>query len=116
MGTAYVFTESKAVYGRFIGETSSGSVAVNDCIMQMAIEDLPFGGVGYSGMGAYKGKASFQTFSHHKSVLVRNTGAPGEKLGAIRYPPYDVEANLGRLINLLKKRPVPNIAGFLLTL
>lgn len=54
--TVYVFTESEAVGDLFIDNTSSGGVVVNDCLVHLAFDDLPFGGVGYSGMGAYKGK------------------------------------------------------------
>lgn len=52
--------------------------------MQLAVETLPFGGVGESGMGAYHGKFSFDAFSHKKAVLYR--GFAGDV--AIRYPPY----------------------------
>ena len=50
-------------------QTSSGGVCLNDTIMQVGISSLPFGGVGDSGIGNYHGKASFDTFSHYKSVL-----------------------------------------------
>jgi aldehyde dehydrogenase (NAD+) len=49
--------------------TSSGSLVINDAVLHFASDHLPFGGVGDSGMGAYHGKASFDTFSHPKSVL-----------------------------------------------
>lgn len=54
--TLYVFTEDKSVQTKFINGTSSGGLVINECLMQMSVESLPFGGVGNSGMGAYHGK------------------------------------------------------------
>ena len=71
-----------------IARTTSGSVCVNDFIVQLSVETLPFGGVGASGFGAYHGKYTFDTFSHRKSVLKRDFGFVGEYLGLFRYPPY----------------------------
>ena len=65
----YIFSRNDAVQQRVIDSTSSGTVCVNDTVMQVGVSDLPFGGVGQSGMGSYHGKAGFDTFSHHKSVL-----------------------------------------------
>lgn len=56
----------------------------------MAWHGLPFGGIGNSGMGNYHGKYSFDTFSHHRSVLNRSFSILSEKLGEARYPPYTV--------------------------
>ena len=52
--------------------------------MQLAVPTLPFGGVGESGMGAYHGKFSFETFSHKKGVLYKGFSADA----SVRYPPY----------------------------
>ena len=52
-----------------IDRTLSGGVTVNDTMLHAAVEDLPFGGVGASGIGAYHGEAGFRTFSHARSVL-----------------------------------------------
>ena len=68
----YLFTRSAAIQERVLAQTSSGGVCINDTIMQIAASSLPFGGVGNSGMGSYHGKASFDTFSHYKSVMVKN--------------------------------------------
>jgi len=106
----YVFTETPSLHQKFVQETSSGSVGVNDCLMQMTVEDLPFGGVGNSGMGAYRGQASFETFSHHKSLLIKNTKAVGEVIGGVRYPPFDY-SNLWKLQALLKAREMPSFGG-----
>jgi acyl-CoA reductase-like NAD-dependent aldehyde dehydrogenase len=81
----YVFTADDAFAERVLTETSSGSAVVNDVLMQCVIGELPFGGVGESGMGAYHGKHSFDTFSHKKSILKKNFLAEG--LNDLRYPP-----------------------------
>jgi hypothetical protein len=57
--------------------TSCGSMVMNDAIVHLSVETLPFGGVGASGMGAYHGRYTFLTFSHAKSILVRGFGALG---------------------------------------
>lgn len=68
----YLFTKDKKKQQRVLRETSSGSVAINDTVMQFSVTSLPFGGVGESGIGSYHGKASFDTFSHFKSVLKKS--------------------------------------------
>lgn len=65
----YLFTQNQNLQKRILQETSSGGVCINDTMMQYAVSSLPFGGVGDSGIGSYHGKASFDTFSHYKSVL-----------------------------------------------
>jgi aldehyde dehydrogenase (NAD+) len=65
----YLFSQNKNLQKRVLQETSSGGVCLNDTLMQFGASSLPFGGVGDSGIGNYHGKASFDTFSHHKSVL-----------------------------------------------
>lgn len=74
-------------------ELRSGGASVNDAYFHGSIPTLAFGGVGDSGQGAYRGKASFDCFTHRRSI----TSTPGwmEKLIAIRYPPYD-----GKLVQL----------------
>ncbi len=67
----YAFGKNKEKYNRLLNEISSGSVAINDPLMQMSNHHLPFGGVGFSGIGNYHGKAGFDCFSHHKSILVK---------------------------------------------
>jgi coniferyl-aldehyde dehydrogenase len=54
---------------RVLEETRSGGVTINDTLLHAAVESLPFGGIGASGMGTYHGKAGFDTFSHHKPIL-----------------------------------------------
>ncbi|MBU3637413.1 coniferyl aldehyde dehydrogenase [Polynucleobacter sp. es-MAR-4] len=65
----YWFGKDKKVMQRILTETRSGGVTINDTLLHAAVEDLPFGGIGASGMGAYHGKAGFEAFSHRKSVL-----------------------------------------------
>ncbi len=65
----YYFGADAAEQERVLANTTSGGVTVNDVIMHVAMEDLPFGGVGPSGMGAYHGIDGFRTFSHAKGVF-----------------------------------------------
>lgn len=65
----YIFSRNSQVQNQILAETSSGGVCINDTIMHLGISELPFGGVGDSGIGRYHGKAGFDTFSHFKSVL-----------------------------------------------
>ena len=80
----YVFSGEDAVAERVLAETSSGGACVNATLFQVSAPELPFGGVGASGMGAYHGRASFEAFSHAKSVL-RKSPRPDPDLA---YPPY----------------------------
>jgi len=68
----YLFSKDQQKQERVLQETSSGGVCINDTVMQVGVSELPFGGVGSSGIGSYHGKASFDTFSHRKSVLKRS--------------------------------------------
>ncbi|MBD1806839.1 aldehyde dehydrogenase [Microcoleus sp. FACHB-SPT15] len=68
----YLFSKDQQKQERVLRETSSGGVCINDTVMQVGVSELPFGGVGSSGIGSYHGKASFDTFSHPKSVLKRS--------------------------------------------
>ncbi len=65
----YVFTENPSFYRQIIQKHSFGGGCINDTIIHFANKRLPFGGVGHSGMGAYHGKLSFETFSHQKSIV-----------------------------------------------
>ena len=80
----YVFTRDKERAQRVLETTSSGGACVNDIMSHLAVPDLPFGGVGESGIGAYHGRDSVETFSHRKSVLHRSTLLDVR----LRYPPY----------------------------
>ena len=89
----YLFTRSKLLQEKVLAETSSGGACINDVFLQVAIWDMPFGGVGNSGMGAYHGQTSFETFSHLKSVLKKPFWIDIDW----RYPPY------GKKVDMLKK-------------
>ena len=80
----YYFGEDQSEKEHVLNNTTSGGVTVNDVIFHVAQEDLPFGGVGPSGMGAYHGREGFYEFSHKKAVYTQ-TGS--EMLAMIR-PPY----------------------------
>lgn len=91
---------SKAETTKILDEVTSGGASVNDAFYHGSIPTLPFGGVGQSGQGAYRGKASFDTFTHRRSV----TTTPGwmEKLLDVRYPPYDGKIQKFRQMSELK--------------
>ncbi|PSM45823.1 aldehyde dehydrogenase family protein [Chroococcidiopsis sp. CCALA 051] len=80
----YLFSRDRNLQKRVLEETSSGSACINDTVLQFVVPTLPFGGVGSSGMGKYHGKASFDIFSHYKSVLYRSLAIEIN----LRYPPY----------------------------
>ncbi len=80
----YVFTSSNKNRDKIFHEVSFGGGAVNDAVMHLTNSNLPFGGVGNSGMGSYHGKAGFDTFSHYKSILDKSTIIEPP----IKYPPY----------------------------
>ena len=65
----YWFGKDKKNLQRVLDETRSGGVTINDTLLHTAVDSLPFGGVGASGMGSYHGKAGFDSFSHQKSIL-----------------------------------------------
>jgi aldehyde dehydrogenase (NAD+) len=80
----YVFSRDKRNVARVLEATSSGGACVNDVLSHIVPPGLPFGGVGPSGMGAYHGRHTFETFTHAKSVLERSTMLDPK----LRYPPY----------------------------
>lgn len=69
---SYIFSENTSDQEKFLKNTTSGGVSVNDILMHAAIDTLPFGGVGLSGQGSFHGKATFDRFVHQKSVLKTN--------------------------------------------
>lgn len=89
---ALYYFGSKDKGEKVIGQTSSGGACINDVIMHIANENIPFGGVGNSGMAAYHGEESFKVFSHRKAVVTTTTRVDVP----FRYMPY-------RLFSLIKK-------------
>lgn len=86
----YFFSNNKQHQEQVLRETSSGGACINDSIVHVGFPGLPFGGVGESGMGRYHGKASFETFSHQRSVLHQSFLLDIK----LRYPPYKGKLNL----------------------
>ncbi|MET0530111.1 MAG: aldehyde dehydrogenase family protein, partial [Microvirga sp.] len=93
----YLFSYDKRIIATVLEKTLSGGVGINDTLLHCVQEELPFGGVGESGMGAYHGEAGFRTFSHARSVFrqARFNGAGMTK------PPYGNRIN--RLLSLLMR-------------
>lgn len=89
----YYFSENKVNINNILKCTTSGGVTINDTVIHVANGNLPFGGVGNSGIGSYHGKASFDTFTHKRSVMERETFIEFN----IRFAPYKNK------INILKK-------------
>jgi coniferyl-aldehyde dehydrogenase len=80
----YLFTYDKALQERVMTRTHAGSMAINEALLQAAIDDMPFGGIGPSGMGQYHGREGFLTMSKAKSVLIKS------RMNSMKamYPPY----------------------------
>ena len=86
----YLFGGREKEQEKILSMTSSGGVCFNDVVLQAGIPELPFGGVGSSGMGRYHGKAGFDNFTHFKSILKR----PFWLDLNFRYPPYKLDLSL----------------------
>uniref|UniRef100_A0A8C0J6V6 Aldehyde dehydrogenase n=1 Tax=Chelonoidis abingdonii TaxID=106734 RepID=A0A8C0J6V6_CHEAB len=100
----YVFASDSKLVHRVLEQTSSGGFGANDTMMQTTLISLPFGGIGNSGLGSYHGKFSFDTFSHHRSCLLRSMGL--ETVNALRYPPYS-ERKMGLWAKFKWPKPAP---------
>jgi len=81
----YLFTTNEKVQKKVLEEISYGGGCINDTLIHLATPYLPFGGVGNSGMGNYHGKASFDAFSHYKSVMKKTFLLDNP----FRYPPFE---------------------------
>jgi aldehyde dehydrogenase (NAD+) len=93
----YVFAEDSEVSRHILDMTRSGDAAVNDCTVQPLVRELPFGGVGNSGMGKYHGEWGFRAYTNARGVLHHSTVLdPG-----VRYPPYSENERLRGLISRL---------------
>uniref|UniRef100_A0A1B6HRP1 Aldehyde dehydrogenase domain-containing protein n=2 Tax=Homalodisca liturata TaxID=320908 RepID=A0A1B6HRP1_9HEMI len=99
----YLFTSDKRVQDVMVEQTLSGSVSINEVVMHYAVESLPFGGVGHSGMGCYHGKYSFDTFTHQRSALIKNFNPLLESLASSRYPPYS-DQKISFIQMMMKRR------------
>ena len=93
----YWFGTDTASRDRVLAETVSGGVTVNDTLMHIAHENLPFGGIGESGWGAYHGEAGFLRLTQQKPVMVQSRWARGD----LFYPPYG--KRFDQVMGLLKR-------------
>jgi len=80
----YIFSSNTKTINRLLHEISFGGGGVNEAVMHLANSNLPFGGVGESGMGNYHGKYGFDAFTHYKSILSKSTIIEMP----VKYPPY----------------------------
>ena len=80
----YLFGRDKDVHDRVLAGTSAGGTTINHIWLHLGVDQLPFGGVGESGMGAYHGRLSFETFSHRRAVLKK----PLLPDPPLLFPPY----------------------------
>jgi len=96
--SAYIFSNNDKSIEKFLQNTSSGGVGVNDIMMHYTAFSLPFGGVGQSGMGAYHGKYSFNCFTHEKAIFKQTS--IGRNTGLLVLPPY---ANMAWRQTVLEK-------------
>jgi aldehyde dehydrogenase (NAD+) len=86
----YVFAGDGNIAERVVDATASGDVAINDCTVQPLVRELPFGGVGNSGMGKYHGEWGFRAYTNARGVLHRGTSFDPR----LRYPPYSENTRL----------------------
>ncbi len=93
----YWFGQDEAARDRVLQGTVSGGVTVNDTLMHIAHDGLPFGGVGESGLGAYHGETGFLRFTHEKAVFVQSRFGRGDLL----YPPFG--ARFDRVMGLIRR-------------
>ncbi len=90
----YLFSRDGESRRRVVDQTISGGVCINDALTQLAVDDLPFGGIGPSGMGRYHGREGFETFSHMKPIYRSRLFNPARFL---RPPASAVQHWMGRL-------------------
>lgn len=102
---AYVFTEDKAEQLAVLEGTRSGGFCINEAFMNTVISGLPFGGVGQSGMGAYRGRYSVESFLHKRPVL-GNKGGWVDWLLAFRFPPF-LEKNYKMVMSVASQPKFP---------
>ena len=93
----YWFGEDKSRRDKVLHESISGGVSINETAWHVVQEDIPFGGVGPSGMGAYHGEAGFKSFSHMKGVFIQSKFSQGKNM----FPPYTDKSR--KMIGLMKK-------------
>ena len=93
----YWFGDDAQARDEMLARTIAGGVTVNDTLWHVAQENLPFGGVGKSGIGAYHGEKGFETFSHLKPVFYQSRFASSKML----YPPFSVKTD--KILKMARK-------------
>ncbi len=91
---AYIFSRRTSFQNRLLKRYSFGGGVINDTLIHISNKELPFGGVGASGIGAYHGKRSFITFSHQKSIIKRGTWIDVP----LRNPPYTLPLSIVKML------------------
>ncbi|KAM4590113.1 aldehyde dehydrogenase family 3 member A2-like [Fundulus diaphanus] len=119
----YVFSYDDKLIKKVIAETSSGAVVANDCVVHFLDSALPFGGVGHSGMGRYRGRHTFDQLSNLRSCMIKQLRMEG--FNSMRYPPHTdsklswarrallTHFNIRRLQNLVILAILTGLAAFL---
>jgi aldehyde dehydrogenase (NAD+) len=85
--SCYIYSKNKKTIDKLLKEISFGGGAINDSLMHITNDNLPFGGVGHSGIGSYHGKYGFNAFSHYKSILDK----PFWLETPLKYSPYSIK-------------------------
>lgn len=93
----YYFDDDEHRANQVLERTISGNACINETVMHVGVDDLPFGGIGPSGIGAYHGKEGFETFSHKKGILVKGKFNSANLLA----PPFD--AKIERILKFMLK-------------
>ncbi|XP_021180305.2 aldehyde dehydrogenase family 3 member A2 [Fundulus heteroclitus] len=118
----YVFSYDDKLIKKVIAETSSGAVVANDCVVHFLDSALPFGGVGHSGMGRYRGRHTFDQLSNLRSCMIKKLTMEG--FNSMRYPPHTdrkvswarrallTRFNIRRLQNLVILAILTGLAAF----
>ncbi|KAK3883879.1 hypothetical protein Pcinc_011818 [Petrolisthes cinctipes] len=109
----YIFSVNKEIQDTFLRRVQCGGVCINDTIFHISNNKLPFGGVGWSGMGGYHGKFTFDTFSHFKSVLSRSYNPIIEKITCMRFPPYSEKKKKVMMGSVADKGDGPGVLHYL---
>jgi acyl-CoA reductase-like NAD-dependent aldehyde dehydrogenase len=91
----YIFSEDPSLTLQILHATASGDAGVNEYTVQPLIHDLPFGGVGNSGMGKYHGEWGFRAYSNVRGVLYHSTKVD---VAGLRYPPYNQHQHLREFV------------------
>ncbi|ETW75178.1 hypothetical protein HETIRDRAFT_330758 [Heterobasidion irregulare TC 32-1] len=86
----YIFSQDESIRDKFMDRTASGTIVLNDTYQQLAVHEMPFGGQGESGYGAYLGKTSFDTFTQLRGYI--HVPLAADPYMKFRYPPYTDEA------------------------